>query len=469
MLSALSLFSGAGGMDIGIRQAGFKVLACIEIDPHCCETLSHAIKREGTETLLLEIDIKQIQPSHLMKSLNLQAGDLDLLFGGSPCQSFSQAGKRNSLEDERGLLLFEFVRFAKVLMPKVILMEQVKGLLKAPDQAGSIGGVCKDLTIQLESLGYTFNIQTINSVDYGVAQTRERVFIVATQKSENFNFPTPTHGKLDAQISLFPVESYMNVGQALMGLGKPSTDKDNPPEDSHLDVTPVGDRRRIHGVPEGSFLAKETHLPAEQRCKLTKKDTTKFRRLAFAEPSLTLRCGEIFFHPVEDRYLTPREYMRVHGYPDDYLLKGPIKSRSGRVRTLSLSTLLNQSDFRDSNENALDELVKIARKNGYFQDKRRNLADTEILLPDLSNLFILEVMTASTSVSDTENSTDMRSAFRNALLVSEHTSPGINKRQVWGRMVTQLFAKTALAHVWGGRTIWVIQDSLLHNIELLHV
>jgi len=132
----------------------------------------------------------------------------------------------------------------------------------------------------------------------------------------------------------------------------------------------------------------------------------------------------------------------------------------------SLSTLLNQSKFAGSTAKDLDELVRIARKSGYFQDRKQNLADITIPLPDLSNLFILEVMTASTSGSDTENSTDMRSAFRNALLFSEHTSPGINKRQVWGRMVTQLFAKTALAHEWNGRTIWIIQDSLLHNIEL---
>ncbi|MFO0108808.1 MAG: DNA cytosine methyltransferase, partial [bacterium] len=58
------------------------------------------------------------------------------------------------------------------------------------------------------------------------------------------------------------------------------------------------------------------------------------RRLSFSEPSLTLRCGEIFFHPVEDRYLTPREYMRIHGYPDNYFLKGPVRGRSGKVRYL---------------------------------------------------------------------------------------------------------------------------------------
>ena len=75
-------------------------------------------------------------------------------------------------------------------------------------------------------------------------------------------------------------------------------------------------------------------------------------------------------------------------------------------------------------------------------------------------------MTASTSGSNTENSTDLRSSFRNAILTSEHKSPGINKRQVWGRMITQLFAKTALAYQWNARTIWLIQDTLLQNIEL---
>ncbi len=334
MLSALSLFSGAGGMDIGVRQAGFEILADIEIDPYCCQTLRSAMDRENLRTLLLEKDIKQVDPCHLMRDLNMQPGDLDLLFGGSPCQSFSQAGKRGSLDDERGLLLFEFVRFAKYFQPKIIAIEQVKGILKAPDKSGKNGGVLKSIKNQLEELGYRFRQQILNSADYGVAQVRERVFIVATKVRHSFSFPLPTHRKLDSQLSLFPLNHYVTIGQALKGLNSPSTDKKNLPEDSHIDITPAGDRRRIHGVLEGSFLARELHLPASQRCKLTKKDTTKFRRLSFSEPSLTLRCGEIFFHPVEDRYLTPREYMRIHGYPDTYLLKGPVRGRSGRVRHL---------------------------------------------------------------------------------------------------------------------------------------
>lgn len=334
MLSALSLFSGAGGMDIGIRQAGFDILACIEIDPYCCETLRDTVSREKLLSQVIERDIREIEPSDLIEDLNLKPGELDLLFGGSPCQSFSQAGKRGSLSDERGLLLFEFIRFAAVFKPKSIIIEQVKGILKAADERGKAGGVYERLINKLKELGYRPQMAIINAADYGVAQLRERVFIVATELENDFDFPPPTHGKPAQQLSLFPLQSYRTVGEMIGGLNQPSTNTKNIPKDSHVDITPPGDRQRIRGVPEGSYLAKELHLPETQRCKLTKKDTTKFRRLSFSKPSLTLRCGEIFFHPIEDRYLTPREYMRIHGYPDNYLLKGPVRGRSGRVRYL---------------------------------------------------------------------------------------------------------------------------------------
>src|SRR5262252_5849192 len=90
--SALSLFSGAGGLDIGVMQAGFDVLACIEIDPHCCDTLRDAATRERRNTRVIEDDIRAVDPASLMRELSLKPGALDLLCGGSPCQSFSQIG-----------------------------------------------------------------------------------------------------------------------------------------------------------------------------------------------------------------------------------------------------------------------------------------------------------------------------------------------------------------------------------------
>ncbi len=131
-------------------------------------------------------------------------------------------------------------------------------------------------------------------------------FIVALRDVGPFRFPLPTHSAPSAALSLFSLPSYRTVGEVLAGLPPPVEKNGHVPEDSHIDVTPTGDRSRIHGVPEGSHLAGSLHLPAEQRQQLTKKDTTKFRRLSRYEPSLTLRCGEIFYHPIEDRYLTPR-------------------------------------------------------------------------------------------------------------------------------------------------------------------
>ena len=149
-----------------------------------------------------------------------------------------------------------------------------------------------------------------------------------------FQFPLPTNSDPKKSGLLFSLQPYKTVGEVIGDLGQPYKLNGHIPEDSHLDVTPQGDRFRIQGVGEGSHLACEVHLPIEQRKNLTKKDTTKFKRLSRTQPSNTLRCGEIFFHPLEDRYLTPREYLRIHGYPNDYILRGPIRGRSGRVRFL---------------------------------------------------------------------------------------------------------------------------------------
>ena len=335
-LKAISLFSGGGGMDIGVKKSGFDVRASFEIDKYACETLRYNIEVENEKTKVYEGDIKEVEIDVVKKELNIKSGELDLLFGGPPCQSFSAIGKQKSLEDPRGLLLFQMIRFTDALRPRVVLMEQVKGLLNAPDENGVRGGVFSTLKKEFEDLGYKVFYQVINAANYGVPQRRERVFLVALQnqvfKNCSFEFPSPTHGETDN--ALFPLLPYKTVGDAIGDLGSPMLKNGHIPEDSHLDVTPDRDRFRMNGVPEGSWLAKELHLPIEQRCTLGKKDTTKYRRMHRNEAALTLRCGEIFYHPTENRYLTPREYMRLHGYPDSYKLKGVIRSRTGVAKNL---------------------------------------------------------------------------------------------------------------------------------------
>ena len=137
ILSAISLFSGAGGMDIGVQLAGFNILSCLELDKNCCETLRENISRERRKTVVYEGDIKAFTPQQILEDLGYNPGEVDLLFGGPPCQAFSQIGKQQSLLDERGLLLFQMVRYAKVIQPRAIMIEQVKGLLTAKDLSGT--------------------------------------------------------------------------------------------------------------------------------------------------------------------------------------------------------------------------------------------------------------------------------------------------------------------------------------------
>lgn len=336
--NALSLFSGAGGMDIGVQDAGFNILAQVEIDEHCCNTLRAAREREKRETKIIESDIRAIDPVELRQDLHLEKGELALLFGGPPCQSFSLAGKQLGLKDERGMLLFEIVRFCEALEPKVILVEQVKGLLSSKGSKQRKGEIFEKFLIALENAGYSSKWRVITAADYGVPQLRERLFVIATLGKNGFSFPERIYAPLKECNGLFSYKPHIGIGSAIENLGRPSPKIRGTTfynrEDSHVDVTPARDRERIAQVPEGSYLAAQPHLGQELLRGLKPKDTTKYLRLHRDRPANTLRCGEIFYHPVEDRYLTPREYMRIHGYPDSYILKGPIRSRTGTVKNL---------------------------------------------------------------------------------------------------------------------------------------
>jgi len=324
---AISLFSGGGGLDIGIEQAGFATLACVEIDAHCCETLRHNRPRYFRHAEVIHASVRDIDVGQLMEDNGLQPGDLDLLCGGPPCQTFSQIGQRQGLSDERGLLLFELVRFARHLRPKAILIENVKALLTASDLSGKRGGVLQKLLHDLRELGYELHVNVLNTADFGVPQVRQRALVIGVPEGSGYEFPLPSHAP-DAGTP------YTTVEDALSGLGSPASRDERDRPDNHVDVTPAGDVRRIHYVPEGRYLAAAENAPADIKGRLTKKDTTKFLRVHRKQQAKTLRCGEIFFHPTEDRYLTPREYMRLHQFPDDYELQGPIRGRSGSVKNL---------------------------------------------------------------------------------------------------------------------------------------
>ena len=314
---AISLFSGAGGMDIGVDQSGFKTTCAIESDPHCVATL----KKNARRKTVWQVDIRALDPTRLMDVIGISRGSLALLHGGPPCQPFSQIGKQGGFRDPRGALVFEIVRFAEALRPTAILMEQVPNFFRTKTLNDT--WIVDILRMEFSRLGYDMYADILDASEHGVPQKRRRAIIVCVPRGQKFCFSLTPHA-----------DSCLTVGDALKGLPPPSSRDQEPDFPNHIDITPPRDRERIAYVTEGMWLSKTPNVPADILQNLTRKDTTKFRRLDRSLLSPTLRCGEALYHPTDNRYITPREAARLQGFPDKYVFLGPIRRRSGSVRDL---------------------------------------------------------------------------------------------------------------------------------------
>ena len=303
-------------MDVGVDRAGFKTVCSVEYDPHCVSTL----RRNSFGKTVWQVDVRALDPVRVGAALELTPGDLSLLHGGPPCQPFSQIGRKAGLNDPRGRLTFEMTRFAEALRPTAVLIEQVPKFLSARVADGMT--MLDVLQEEFNSIGYDLKSMVLNAADFGVPQRRRRAIIVCVPHGQEYAFPLPD------------VFNPVTVGDVIDDLPSAVTPDQKPLAPNHIDVTPDRDRYRISFVPEGSWLSKATDAPADAVQRLTRKDTTKFRRLDRREPSLTLRCGEALYHPSENRYLTPRESARIQGFADNHVLVGPIRRRTGSVRDL---------------------------------------------------------------------------------------------------------------------------------------
>ena len=303
----LSLFSGAGGMDLGVSLAGFRNLLAVERDEHCAASL----RANAGRKLVWQTDVRALDPSIVLRLLGMQAGELALLHGAPPRHDGAKASSRAQAGDAPVL---EMVRFAEQMRPQCVLIEQ------APSALGSwLTGdrrVVGELHRRFEALGYDLHVELLDAGVAGVSQTRVRAVLVAVPSGFAFDLTIPA------------AEGAETVAGAWQGLPDPAVRGGWISLANHVDVTPPRARKRIRHVPEGSWLSKVVDAPEAIRGKLGAKDTTKFRRLARDAPSPTLFAGEIFFHPTEDRYITPREAARLQGFPDTYVFHGPIGRRT---------------------------------------------------------------------------------------------------------------------------------------------
>ena len=314
---AVSLFSGAGGLDVGVEQSGITTCCAVEIDPHCVATL----RKNFPSKMIWHMDIRGLDARHMADCLKMHPGTLSILYGGPPCQPFSQIGKQRGINDPDGHLVFEMVRFSARLRPHAVVIEQVPRFLDSRFSPSTT--VSNVLAERFTSIGYDMHTAVLDASNFGVAQKRRRAIIVCVPRGQRYTFP------------LSPLSAPTTVGDVIGDLPLATPPSIAPLIPNHVDVTPDRDRERISYVPEGAWLSKaNVSAPPEILQRLTRKDTTKYRRVQRDQPSLTLRCGEVPYHPTEDRYLTPRETARIQGFPDEYIFEGPIRRRTGVVRNL---------------------------------------------------------------------------------------------------------------------------------------
>lgn len=309
--TTIELFAGAGGLALGIEKAGFDTLGLIEFDRDASDTL----KCNRPEWKVINDDIANISYLDLPEYFNLETGELDLLSGGAPCQSFSYAGKRLGLEDARGTLFYHYAKFLEQLQPKMFLFENVKGLLSHDK-----GKTYRVITDIFQSCGYSIKYKVLNAWDYGVAQKRERLITIGIRNDLTdkitFDFPAPHKYK--------PI-----LRDILLDCPKSEGSSYSEYKRKIFELVPPGGYWR--DIPED--IAKEYM----KSCWYMEGGRTGIlRRLSLDEPSLAVltspsqkqtdRC-----HPLEARPFTIRENARCQSFPDDWQFCGSVGSQYKQV------------------------------------------------------------------------------------------------------------------------------------------
>lgn len=327
-LKCISLFSGAGGLDLGLEAAGFETILATDIDEHSCNALKknkQTAKNLGKPFLsnaeIICEDITKLDGAFFIEKAGLKKGELDLLAGGPPCQAFSVFGKRMGTSDPRGQLVFHYLRLLSEIQPRAFVFENVAGILTVEK-----GEVFKELVAKLanpaQGLQYELSVHRINACDYAVPQFRDRVFIIGSRegfKVNSINKLTEDNPDLIKQLP-----KWRTVSDGLRNL---------PPID---DLESHNHTGRVHSQ---RIIERYASMHFGQRDHFT-----RINRLNPNKPSYTIIVGSNagggkgHVHPFEPREVTPRESARMQCFPDWWWFSGtsrhPIRQVGNAVPTL---------------------------------------------------------------------------------------------------------------------------------------
>lgn len=322
-LNFVDLFSGCGGFSYGLEMAGHRCLLGVDFEKDAIQ--SFKTNHPHAETFLG--DIKKLSRDKLLELLKGQ--NIDMVVGGPPCQGFSTVGKGEA-DDVRNSLFREFVRVVKTLSPRIVIFENVTGILAKKNQ-----GTLKQIFKSFEDLGYTMDARVLSSEEYGVPETRRRTIIIGSKNCSHPIFPKISHG--DRGTALLN-----NVGNALKNLKTTNGEIFNHDIES-AQIKKKIDFERLKHIPEGCYVRykkdEEKYLPKSLRYDVdwdslaeSRFRQAKLQRLDRKLPSPTILTSRTsYYHPVENRYLTPREAAACQSFPNEFKFSGSSTSQFRQI------------------------------------------------------------------------------------------------------------------------------------------
>lgn len=335
--TCLELFTGAGGLALGLEWAGFKTILANEIHPDPCKTL----RRNFQDLPIVCGDIREFSAIDLFKTAEIKKlPDINVVAGGPPCQGFSNAGLKDP-NDPRNTLIGEFIRIVDQIKPDVFILENVVGLTTLHN-----GLLFKRTLESLDAIGYNFHWRILFAADYGVPQMRKRLIILGSRIGSPPPFPTPTHIIKNTSKLIEDLPPYISCGEALGDLplinqGECCTVYTKEPSGGFQEMMRLGsDRLYNHEAtkhkqetidyyslvpPGGTWL----DIPVEKRKRkqgMQRWPSNGLSRTITTEPT-------DFLHPILNRIPTIRELARIQTFPDRYEFMGQ-RTTGNKMRRL---------------------------------------------------------------------------------------------------------------------------------------
>lgn len=366
---ALSFFSGAMGLDIGMSNGGIHALLACEFNKFCRMTIA-----QNNPKMALIGDINKYEPDEILRLAKIPEGKkVDVIFGGPPCQAFSTAGARRALNDERGNVFLRYIEIVEKIRPTYVVIENVRGLLSAPFPYKDIstpikGGALCLILDRLKQAGYTVSFELYNAANFGAPQIRERVVMIGKLGTEKVDYLSPTHSEDDQ----FGLPQWETLEDAIGDLAD---------SEHHYVEFPEKRLKFYRMLKEGQYwkdLPYEAQVEAMgSKLKLGGGKTGFYRRLSFKRPSPTLVTDPTMpatdlCHPTKDRPLSVEEYSRIQGFPDDWKICGPINEQYkqiGNAVPIKLGEAIARTIIADMQGKKLPQIP------GYTYSRYKNTSD----------------------------------------------------------------------------------------------